>query len=149
MDVGALCPRLRLVIGPRVRRGFAMAIQRWCSDRWRRFRSAGTRSRLLQPVTRHRCEGTPRRVAASKSGDPSTDGPHSERQALHPRPLAVVSRFSAAEEGQRRPSLLPIACNYKKSYIGNEMEMKYEWDESMRKGNRREQKIYQKRLGAN
>ena len=47
------------------------------------FRRAGARSRFLPPVTRHRGEGPPRRVAASKSGDES---PHSERQALHPDP---------------------------------------------------------------
>jgi len=53
------------VIWPRVRSGFPMAIKRGCADRGRRFRNAGARSRFLQPVTRHRCEGTPRRVAAS------------------------------------------------------------------------------------
>jgi len=58
-----------------------MAIQRRCSDRWRRFRSAGVRSRFLPPLTRHRRGASPRRVAASKGGDES---PHSERQALHP-----------------------------------------------------------------
>ena len=95
-DVGVVRLRLRLVIRPRVRSGFPMAIKRGCSDRWGRFRSAGARSRFLPPVTRHRCEGTPRRVAPSKSGDES---PHSEKQALHPRPQAVISRCSAAEEG--------------------------------------------------
>jgi hypothetical protein len=84
-----------------------LAVQRGCSDRWRRFRSAGTRSRFWQPVTRHRCGGSPRRVAASKSGDES---PHSERQALHPCPQAVIFRSSAGEEGQARPPPLPASC---------------------------------------
>ena len=61
-----------------------------------RFRSAGARSRFLPPVTRHRCGGSPRRVAASKSGDES---PHSERQALYPRPQAVIPQGCAAEKG--------------------------------------------------
>jgi hypothetical protein len=84
-----------------------MAIKRGGSDRWRRFRSAGARSRFLQPMTRHRCEGTPRRVAASKSGDES---PHSEKQASHPRPHAVSSRYSAAEEGTPPTAALLAVC---------------------------------------
>jgi hypothetical protein len=35
-DVGALCPRLRLVIWPRALSAFRMAIKRGCSDRCRR-----------------------------------------------------------------------------------------------------------------
>jgi hypothetical protein len=97
----------RLVVRTRVRSGFPMAIQCGCADGWRRFRSAGTRSRFFQPVTRHRCKGLPRRVAASKSGDES---PHSERQALHPCPQAVIFRSSAGEEGQARPPPLPASC---------------------------------------
>jgi hypothetical protein len=91
----------------RVRSGFPMAIQRGCSDRWRRFRSAGTRSRFLQPVTRHRCKGSPRRVAASKSGDES---PPSERQALHPRPQAVISRCRKNRETRCVPTSPPVSA---------------------------------------
>jgi hypothetical protein len=55
-----------------------MAIKRGCSDRWRRFRSAGTRSRFLQPVTRHRCKGSPgesRRAKAATSRRTPKDRP--------------------------------------------------------------------------